>query len=78
MTPFFNPGPIKNPEIPVHTAGVNTRLATLAGELCNGFHVHPFHSPSTSAGPLSPPSPKAPRKRGEIPKRWNWPPASSS
>jgi probable F420-dependent oxidoreductase len=45
MTPFFNPGPIKNPEIPVHTAGVNTRLATLAGELCDGFHVHPFHSP---------------------------------
>jgi probable F420-dependent oxidoreductase len=44
MTPFFNPGPIQNPEIPVHIAGVNTRLATLAGELCDGFHVHPFHS----------------------------------
>ena len=45
MTPFFNPGPIENPEIPIHIAGVNTRLAALAGELCNGFHVHPFHSP---------------------------------
>ena len=45
MTPFFNPGPIKHPEIPVFIAGVNTRLATLAGELCDGFHVHPFHSP---------------------------------
>jgi probable F420-dependent oxidoreductase len=45
MTPFFNPGPIENPEIPIHIAGVNTRLAALAGALCDGFHVHPFHSP---------------------------------
>jgi probable F420-dependent oxidoreductase len=45
MTPFFNPGPIDRPEIPVYIAGVNTRLAGLAGELCDGFHVHPFHSP---------------------------------
>jgi probable F420-dependent oxidoreductase len=45
MTPFFNPGPMEYPEIPVHIAGVNSRLATLAGELCDGFHVHPFHSP---------------------------------
>ena len=45
MTPFFNPGPIEHPEIPVYIAGVNTKLAGLAGELCDGFHVHPFHSP---------------------------------
>ena len=45
MTPFFNPGPIGHPGIPVYIAGVNTRLAELAGELCDGFHVHPFHSP---------------------------------
>ena len=45
MTPFFNPGPIEHPEIPVYIAGVNTKLAHLAGELCDGFHVHPFHSP---------------------------------
>jgi probable F420-dependent oxidoreductase len=45
MTPFFNPGPIEHPEIPVYIAGVNTGLACLAGELCDGFHVHPFHSP---------------------------------
>src|SRR3954462_13502014 len=43
MTPFFNPGPIEHPEIPIYIAGVNTRLARLAGELCDGFHVHPFH-----------------------------------
>src|SRR5215212_233873 len=45
MTPFFDPGPIGHPEIPVYIAGVNTRLAALAGELGDGFHVHPFHSP---------------------------------
>jgi probable F420-dependent oxidoreductase len=45
MSPFFNPGPIEHPEIPIYIAGVNTRLARLAGELCDGFHVHPFHTP---------------------------------
>ncbi|MGH3090432.1 MAG: LLM class F420-dependent oxidoreductase, partial [Rubrobacteraceae bacterium] len=45
MTPFFNPGPIDHPEIPVYIAGVNESLCRLAGEVCDGFHVHPFHSP---------------------------------
>ncbi len=45
MSPFFNPGPIAHPDIPIYIAGVNEGLARLAGELCNGFHVHPFHSP---------------------------------
>lgn len=45
MSPFFNPGPIEHPNIPIYIAGVNTGLARLAGELCQGFHAHPFHSP---------------------------------
>lgn len=45
ITPFFNPGPIEHPDIPIYIAGVNERLCRLAGELCDGFHVHPFHSP---------------------------------
>jgi probable F420-dependent oxidoreductase len=44
MTPFFNPGPIEHPDIPIFIAGVNTGLAKLAGELCDGFVAHPFHS----------------------------------
>lgn len=44
MTPFFNPGPIAEPRIPIYIAGVNEGLARLAGEVCDGFHVHPFHS----------------------------------
>ena len=45
MTPFFNPGRIEHPRIPIYIAGVNTGLAQLAGELADGFLVHPFHSP---------------------------------
>lgn len=44
MTPFFNPGPIDHPEIPVYIAGVNVGLCQLAGQLAEGFHVHPYHS----------------------------------
>jgi probable F420-dependent oxidoreductase len=60
MSPFFNPGPLNLPSpigegpgvrsggeglIPIYIAGVNTGLARLAGEICDGFHAHPFNSP---------------------------------
>lgn len=61
MAPFFNPGPLPSPArggppnggrwaggeglVPIFIAGVNTGLARLAGEVCDGFHVHPFHTP---------------------------------
>ncbi len=45
MSPFFNPGPIDYPEIPIYIAGVNSGMARLAGEVADGFLVHPFHSP---------------------------------
>jgi len=44
MTPFFDPGPIPNPEVPVYIAGVGPGLSKMAGEVCDGFHVHPFHT----------------------------------
>lgn len=54
MSPFFQPPPLPpspvgrgdggDGKIPIYIAGVNTGLAKLAGELCEGFHVHPFHS----------------------------------
>ncbi len=44
MSPFFNPGSIQNPDIPIYIAGVNTGLARLAGEIGDGFLVHPFHT----------------------------------
>ncbi|RIK29194.1 MAG: LLM class F420-dependent oxidoreductase [Anaerolineae bacterium] len=60
MSPFFQPPPLPSlpsPNsvgiwggdgsgvIPIYIAGVNTGLAKLAGEMCEGFHAHPFHSP---------------------------------
>ncbi len=57
MSPFFNPGPLpltsppapllkeRGALIPIYIAGVNTGLAKLAGELCEGFHAHPFNTP---------------------------------
>src|SRR5512138_2688160 len=48
MSPFFNAGklpfPVEGRPVPIYIAGVNTGLAKLAGELCDGFHAHPFHS----------------------------------
>ena len=45
MTLFFNPGPIAHPKIPIFIAGVNQYLCRMAGEVCDGLHVHPFHTP---------------------------------
>jgi probable F420-dependent oxidoreductase len=45
MSPFFNPGPIQYPGVPIYLAGVNPGLARLAGECADGFHAHPFHTP---------------------------------
>ncbi|MDP6345216.1 MAG: TIGR03617 family F420-dependent LLM class oxidoreductase [Alphaproteobacteria bacterium] len=42
----FIPGAIEHPEIPVYLAGVNPRMCRAAGEVADGFHVHPMHSPA--------------------------------
>ena len=44
MNPMFNPGPIDHPDIPIYLAGVNPTMLKAAGEVADGFHVHPFHS----------------------------------
>ena len=44
MTPFFSPGAIGHSRPPIYIAGVNPHMCRLAGELCDGFHVHPLHS----------------------------------
>ncbi|HMD78858.1 MAG TPA: TIGR03617 family F420-dependent LLM class oxidoreductase, partial [Nitrososphaerales archaeon] len=45
MTPFFNPGPIEHPNIPVYLAGVNEVMCKVAGTVADGLHVHPLHTP---------------------------------
>lgn len=44
MTPFFAPRPIEWPGIPIYIAAVNPGLCRVAGSLCDGLHVHPFHT----------------------------------
>jgi probable F420-dependent oxidoreductase len=45
MTPFFSPEPLPYPDPPIFIAGVNRGLCRLAGEVCQGFHAHPLHTP---------------------------------
>jgi probable F420-dependent oxidoreductase len=45
ISDFFNPGPIAQPNIPISLAGVGEPMARAAGEVADGFHVHPMHSP---------------------------------
>lgn len=44
MAPFFNPGAIHHPHIPIYLAGVNAKICKLAGECCDGLHAHAFHT----------------------------------
>jgi probable F420-dependent oxidoreductase len=42
MTPFFNPGPIAHPKIPVHVSAVNPAMCRMVGEVCDGARLHGF------------------------------------
>jgi probable F420-dependent oxidoreductase len=44
MTPFFNPGPIAHPDVPVLLAAVGPAMCRLVGEAAEGIHIHPFHT----------------------------------
>jgi len=44
MTPFFNPGSIEHPVIPVYIAAVNEGMCRVGGMVADGIHVHPFHT----------------------------------
>jgi len=41
LPPVFSPEPIEHPRIPIHIAAVNTYMARLAGEVCDGVFAHP-------------------------------------
>jgi probable F420-dependent oxidoreductase len=45
MTPFFDPGPSPFGPPRIFLAGVGPRTTEVAGEVGDGFFVHPFHSP---------------------------------
>lgn len=45
MTPFFAEPPLDYPDPPVYVSAVNEQMLKLAGSLCDGVHIHPFHTP---------------------------------
>ncbi|MFP3562974.1 TIGR03617 family F420-dependent LLM class oxidoreductase [Paraburkholderia sp. SIMBA_030] len=46
MVPLFNPGPLENPDIPIHVAAVNPVMCKVAGEVADGIRPHPVCTPS--------------------------------
>jgi probable F420-dependent oxidoreductase len=46
MSPFFDPGPIEHPKIPIYLAAVNDGMFRAAGEVADGIESHPFSTPA--------------------------------
>ncbi|MHC1561656.1 TIGR03617 family F420-dependent LLM class oxidoreductase [Actinomycetospora sp. C-140] len=46
MVPLFDAGPIADPDIPIHLAGVNTNMCAVTGEVADGLRPHPVCTPS--------------------------------
>lgn len=42
----WSPGPIRRPDIPIYVSAVGPWMTAMAGEIADGIHVHPFHSPT--------------------------------
>lgn len=45
LQPFFNPGPIEHPRIPLYLGAVRPRMTALAGEIADGLVTHPTNTP---------------------------------
>lgn len=44
MQPFFNPGPIDDPQIPIHLGAIGPAMTALAGEVAEGMMCHPSNT----------------------------------
>jgi probable F420-dependent oxidoreductase len=67
MSPFFNPGPIEHPAIPIQIAAVNPYMGRLAGELCDGLRLHPIATFRFSEEVVIPAIAEGARKAGRSP-----------
>ncbi len=68
MTPFFNPGPIEHPKIPIHISALNPYNCRLVGELCDGIKLHAFNTPKYLREEILPNIEKGAKKAGRDPK----------
>jgi probable F420-dependent oxidoreductase len=62
---MFTGGAIDHPHVPVFLAGVNPRMARAAGEVADGFSVHPMHSPAYLREVVRPSIDQGARTRGK-------------
>jgi probable F420-dependent oxidoreductase len=46
MVPLVNPGPLDDPDIPIHVAAVNPIMTAVAGEVADGVRPHPVCTPA--------------------------------
>ncbi|TAJ19127.1 MAG: TIGR03617 family F420-dependent LLM class oxidoreductase [Dehalococcoidia bacterium] len=67
-SPFFNPGPIEHPNIPIVIAAVNPFNARLAGEVCDGIAIHGFSTFKYIKEVLIPAVHEGARRAGKQPK----------
>ena len=78
MTPFFNPGPIEHPEIPIYIAGVNTRLASSPASSATASTSTPSTRPEYVRQTVKPAIAEGADEAGRDPGRSSSPRASSS
>jgi probable F420-dependent oxidoreductase len=45
LQPFFNPGPIAHPHLPLYLGAVAPRMTALAGKIADGLITHPTNTP---------------------------------
>ena len=62
---FFNGGPLEHDPPPIYLAGVNARMCRAAGEVADGFHVHPMHSAGYLRDVVRPALDEGARSRGK-------------
>ena len=67
-SPFFNPGPIEHPNVPVHISAINPYNCRLVGELCDGIKLHGFNTPKYFNEVIRPNIEKGAKKAGRDPK----------
>ena len=68
MTPFFNPGAIEHPNIPIHISAINPYNCRLVGEVCDGIKLHGFNTPKYLREVILPNIEKGAKKAGRDPK----------
>ena len=68
MTPFFSPGPIEHPHIPIHISAINPYNCRLVGELCDGIKLHGFNTMKYLKEVILPNIEEGAKKAGRDPK----------